>query len=708
MIINKKTKLVLILVLGMIFILPFFSVGYFNSNHLNNELENETLTNMKLMGAGYWKLNETIFIDGSATGMGAHNWSWVKSQDWFGGGNGTWSNPYIMENITIDAQGVGSCIEIRNTDVYFIIRNCTAINSEYSGSSNFAGIEFINVNNSKLIKNNCSYNPDLGIKLQNCNNNSLIGNIVMNNLRGTILYNSLNNSVSANIMNNNTGYGLSIRGGSHYNNISKNIINNQYRGLEMDGSHNNYINENTIYNNRERGFFMNRAHYSKIYENNISNNGEIGLLIAQNINITVKGNNIENNKIYGLEIDCNIPNPAENNLIYLNIFNNPDGNNAFDEQYSINTQWDNGTIGNYWHDYDGTDVDDDGIGDTPYNNIKGVGGEDRFPIWYDGPTIIVNSPKPNDLFGEKAPNIDVQISDPKLHKMWYTLKNTGVNITFTYNDTINQNLWEQFENGSVTIEFYANDTFGNLGYHEVSVRKDTLEPIIIIDKPLSGEVFLDVPPFFNISIDESHLNSTWYTIDNGKTNTTFSGSYGKIDEDLWILAPKGPIVIRFYANDSVGHIGYQDIVVIKETYLFMLYIELIEHIFTMEEFNITFYVFNETDQGISFATIEIWWNGVNVSKSVENLGNGLYFVSLDPITVAPGENPILLNMTIKADGYQDMYFETYIAVDPDTLQKGDRKPSEEFILPIILTVSVLSSVAIIGVASMYWLRMRKK
>ena len=67
---------------------------------------------------------------------------------------------------------------------------------------------------------------------------------------------------------------------------------------------------------------------------------------------------------------------ARYNTVFYNVFSNNSLWNADD--YVSDNQWDNGSMGNYWDDYNGTDADGDGIGDTPY--VVSSKGQDNFPL----------------------------------------------------------------------------------------------------------------------------------------------------------------------------------------------------------------------------------------------------------------------------------------------------------------------------------------
>ena len=100
---------------------------FFVSLTVNNNIVNYNSGNIKkplLKIAGYWDLTETpISIDGNT------EWATTAGTEPWCNGSGIWSDPYIIENVTIDGQNSGNCIDIRNSDVYFIIRNCTVYNS---------------------------------------------------------------------------------------------------------------------------------------------------------------------------------------------------------------------------------------------------------------------------------------------------------------------------------------------------------------------------------------------------------------------------------------------------------------------------------------------------------------------------------------------------------------------------------------------------
>ena len=91
-------------------------------------------------------------------------------------------------------------------------------------------------------------------------------------------------------------------------------------------------------------------------------------------------------------------------------------------------------------------------------------------------------------------------------------------------------------------------------------------PYIKINSPLLNQSFrLDAPEFSTTIYNLSPLNKTWYTIDGGINNYTFSGSTGFINQTAWNNEEDGVINIKFYANDSLGHVGFKDVQILKDS-----------------------------------------------------------------------------------------------------------------------------------------------
>jgi len=219
------------------------------------------------------------------------------------------------------------------------------------------------------------------------------------------------------------------------------------------------------------------------------------------------------------------------------------------------------------------------------------------------------------------------------------------------------------QDGAHWIQLFAEDSeSGELIKSEARrFIVDLNAPQIIIHSPKINESYGCIAPTFNISIIEPYLDSKWYTIDDGLTNYTFHNLSGSINQSAWCKLPLGELNISFYAKDTLNRKSCQNVNIIKGKFL---NIEITKHSFSSSEFMIEFLVFNDTKDFIDFATVQMWWNGEDVSTDVINKGNGYYTVALDPLTVESGEDPILLNMTISASGYRDKYFETNIVVNP--------------------------------------------
>jgi parallel beta-helix repeat protein len=757
-------------------------------------------------------LGEKIHIDDS--GVSAWNWSKTARCKVWCTGMGTYSNPYIIEGLEIDAGGSGSCVLIENSNTYFIIRNCKVYNARYQHYD--AGIKLYNTNNGTLTYNNCSNNEGSGIFLYNncdnnsiseniannnsegfslwedcddntisgntannnsegisvqfysddntisgneannnrdygigvfyysddnivsgntinsndwgiftyglCHNNTISGNVAFNNTIGITLSAGNDNIISGNIANNNLDYGISIDSYCNYNTISGNIVTNSQYGIYLEISNDNNISENTLSDNSAGIYLYDSCNNNNISENKLNDNNDYGIYLESFCDDnTILGNTVTNNSfgVYFYSDDC------YNNLIYFNEFIE-NGVNAFDNGYNY---WDNGTIGNYWDDYTGVDEDGDGIGDTPYFvPTGGVGhGIDFYPIW-DIPYLKLLFVEISDQsFSTEEFNITLSVYNESGHgiifasiQMWWNgnyvsseIQNLGNGYYFISLEQITVASGEDpiLLNMTVSASGYENRYFEtNISIHPTEILK--LLQVEISDHSYSLKHFNFT--FFILDeteqgVDSAIIQMWWNGIEVTNDIQNLGNGYYFISlEPMTVESGEDPILL----NMTISATGYED--KYFETYIAVeppeiekaLRLEITETFYSIEHFNLTFFICDETDLGIDSASIQMWWNGIDVTADVINLGNGLYFVSLEPITVASGEDPILLNMIISADGYEDKHFETYLAVDPDTLSKNGGTIPEEFPLAIII-ISTLGGIGVAGV-SLYLLHRRKR
>ncbi len=294
--------------------------------------------------------------------------------------------------------------------------------------------------------------------------------------------------------------------GSRYNILSGNTVyNNTLHGISLQSASDaNNITENTVYKNIQHGIYLDGSFDLFIWDNYIYQNGISGIFIDDCQNDEFFNNIIQGN------VDTGVSVTASSDMFFHENFFLGNGKHAFDDS---TTSWNSTTIGNYWDNLTGTDVNpEDGIVDDPYDyNISGSAGNiDYFPIAEDGaPQITINSPSEGDAFSSVAPNFNVEITDDYLDAMWYTLDGGSNNYTFTENGMINQTAWDGMSDGAITFTFYARDIPGYIGSADVEIIKDSVAPVILINSPSNSSSHSDAPTFTITIIDQSPIDKTW-------------------------------------------------------------------------------------------------------------------------------------------------------------------------------------------------------
>ncbi len=504
-------------------------------------------------------------------------------------------------------------------------------------SSNTVGIRLIDLSSDNLIDaNNASANSDTGISIDTSNRNLVENNTASRNYyQGIYVQNAVNNTIDNNTISRNNYYGILIRSSSDNTIIENNTISQSNYGIYIDSSSNNtiednnvsqsnnglfirasskndvrnnfvnesnygiylyyadnnlikgnnasknnlgfllrYSNDNTIINNtalgNQYGIGFSGAYYNNIESNDFSNN-TYGIHAYSCINNTFLKNTIDSNSNTGITLSSS----TENNLIYHNdILNNTQ--QAVDD--GTGNQWYNSTLeeGNYWSDYNGTDQDGDGVGETNYTNIGGsAGSNDTYPL-----TIPNNDNEPPTLVADNSPDsgttgdaytFNITASD------YYEIG--SVNVSWTHGSK-SGNLALIYDGngtwiGTITLDHslndmiyrvQVNDTTGNYvrgSQQAVSVSDNDDPSIISDDSDNSGTT--DDPYEFNFTasdnIEVESVNVTWsHGSLNGNKQLSIQGGYWvgtiTLDDSL------DDLTYRVQVNDTSGNyvIGVQQTV----------------------------------------------------------------------------------------------------------------------------------------------------
>ncbi len=291
------------------------------------------------------------------------------SQGW--PGNGTESNPYVIEGLNITTSG--NCISISDTTVYFVIRNCLL-----TGGRNWHGVSLDNVINGRI--EGCTISgKSSGVGIFHSSNNTLVNNTISDNWHGVFIYCSSNNTLVNNefvsngliirgdsvsdwlqtVTSDNTvngkmlGYfsgltdgvidggqygqvilanctGVTIRDGvfvnstvgvelgfSSNNTLVNNIISGNRFGVDMWYSSNNTL-VNSIISNNSDGVYMCYSSNNGVVNNTISQNDGIGVFLGSSNYTSLTGNTISENGDDGVYLESSSNNSLVNNTISEN------------------------------------------------------------------------------------------------------------------------------------------------------------------------------------------------------------------------------------------------------------------------------------------------------------------------------------------------------------------------------------------------------
>ena len=325
-----KTRTRLILVSGLILVLLLIVIQPENPVLL----QPDTMENLQMEQLGPQLSSDghaPIVINGDAEFD-----AYAAAEGWLGSGSSV--NPYQITGLEFDMAGEsGNCIEIHDTTVYFIVRDCIfAVGTQ-------AGIYLDHVGNG-TIEDNAFSGGTWGVYLSLSSNTMVLNNTFNHHSDAGV---ELDHNSAYNVVTNNTFsycgyYSILLRDYSGYSRVEGNIIENTvtYDGIALLESDFSIVSKNTISHNMRYGIYLDDgSEYNNVTENHCFENEESGIMVrySSHNNLTrnlctdnyvgmynyqsdynILANNTCNDNIHGIYVDYTSHTTVRNNTCMYN------------------------------------------------------------------------------------------------------------------------------------------------------------------------------------------------------------------------------------------------------------------------------------------------------------------------------------------------------------------------------------------------------